>query len=82
VRLLATRCLRILSLFSQYCCFLLGHLLIAAALGPEPVSLTCGLHSSTQHSVRRCANQTMLMDMVHCYICTFMATGPIASTQC
>lgn len=47
-RTAAARCLRMFSLFSQTCCFLLGHLLIVAALGPEPVPLICGLHSSTQ----------------------------------
>ena len=34
-----------------------------------------------QHSVRRCANQTMLMGMVHCNICTFVLTKPLTFTQ-
>jgi hypothetical protein len=44
---LFTTPVRIFSLFSQTCCFLLGHLLVVAALGLEPVPLVCGLHSST-----------------------------------
>ena len=34
-----------------------------------------------QHSVRRCANQTMLMGMVHCNICTFVLTKPLTFMQ-